>query len=162
MSVFRVILVRIFSHSDWIWRDTPILWLFSPNAGKCRPEYLGKRTLFTRCVLTDVWDFSHFYPRIQIYPLQLNKAAGVLEHSRRVKFSASYALVLPGYQTVSDQRFYQVLWNTTSKLQYKSTRKIITNYDTVFLSNRKLEWLQLTCLKRSCDLPKDVFTAITQ
>ena len=27
-------LVRIFPHSDWIWRDTKYLSVFSPNAGK--------------------------------------------------------------------------------------------------------------------------------
>ena len=33
VSVFAVILVNIFPHSDWIWRDTPYLSEFSPNAG---------------------------------------------------------------------------------------------------------------------------------
>ena len=28
-------LSRICPHSDWIWRDTPYLSVFSPNAGKC-------------------------------------------------------------------------------------------------------------------------------
>ena len=37
-SVFGVFLVRIFSHSDWIGRDTPYLSIFSPNAGKYGPE----------------------------------------------------------------------------------------------------------------------------
>ena len=31
-------LVRIFPHSDWIRRDTPYLSVFSPDAGKYRPE----------------------------------------------------------------------------------------------------------------------------
>ena len=31
-------LVRVFSHLDWIRRDTPYLPVFSPNAGKYRPE----------------------------------------------------------------------------------------------------------------------------
>ena len=34
MSVFRVILVRIFPHSNWTRKDTPYLSVFSPNAGK--------------------------------------------------------------------------------------------------------------------------------
>ena len=46
MSVFRVFLVLNFSHSDWIWRDTPTLSVFSPNAGKYGPEKLRIRTLF--------------------------------------------------------------------------------------------------------------------
>ena len=31
-------LVRIFPHSDWIWRDTEYLSVFSPNAGKSGRE----------------------------------------------------------------------------------------------------------------------------
>ena len=31
-------LVRIFSHLDWIRRDTEYLSMFSPNAGKYEPE----------------------------------------------------------------------------------------------------------------------------
>ena len=31
-------LVRIFPHSDWIRRNTPYLFVFSQNAGKCGPE----------------------------------------------------------------------------------------------------------------------------
>ena len=34
VSIFEVILVRIFPHSDLIRRDTPYLSVFSPNAGK--------------------------------------------------------------------------------------------------------------------------------
>ena len=49
VSVFGVILVRIFPHSDWIRWDTPYLSVFSPNEGKCRPEQLRIRTLFTQC-----------------------------------------------------------------------------------------------------------------
>ena len=42
MSVFRVILVRIFPHSDRILKDTEYLSVFSPNEGKCGPiEYLS-------------------------------------------------------------------------------------------------------------------------
>ena len=39
MSVFGVILVCIFPHSDWTRRDTPYLCVFSPNAGKYGPEF---------------------------------------------------------------------------------------------------------------------------
>ena len=35
-------LVRIFRYSDWIRRETPYLFVFSPNTGKYRPE----KTLF--------------------------------------------------------------------------------------------------------------------
>ena len=50
MSVFGVILVRIFPHSDWIRRDTLYLSVFSPNAGKCRPDYLRIRAIITQCI----------------------------------------------------------------------------------------------------------------
>ena len=48
VSVFEVILVRIFPHLDWIGRDTPYLSVFSPNARKCGPEQLQIRTFFTQ------------------------------------------------------------------------------------------------------------------
>ena len=47
MSIFRVFLVHIFPHSDWIRRDTPYLSVSSPNIGKYGPEKLRIRTLFT-------------------------------------------------------------------------------------------------------------------
>ena len=47
--VFGVILFRIFPHSDWMRNDTPYLYVFSPNGGKCRPEWLWIRTLFAQC-----------------------------------------------------------------------------------------------------------------
>ena len=46
MSVFRVFLVLILPHSDWIRRDMKHLSVFSPNARKCVPEKLRLRTLF--------------------------------------------------------------------------------------------------------------------
>ena len=42
--MFRVILVSIFLHSYWIWRDSEYLSGFSLNAGKCRPELLWIQT----------------------------------------------------------------------------------------------------------------------
>ena len=38
VSVFRVILVRIFPHLNWIRRDISYLSVFIPNAGKNGPE----------------------------------------------------------------------------------------------------------------------------
>ena len=38
VSVFRVLLVRIFPHLDLIRRDIPDLSVFSPNTGKYGPE----------------------------------------------------------------------------------------------------------------------------
>ena len=49
MSVFVVIVVRIFPHLDRIRRDMEYLSIFSPNVGKCRPECLRIRTLSTQC-----------------------------------------------------------------------------------------------------------------
>ena len=39
VSVFGIILVRIFPHSDWIRRDTPYLSVFSPNADQNNSEH---------------------------------------------------------------------------------------------------------------------------
>ena len=47
VSVFGVILVRIFPHSNWIQRSIPYLSVFSPNAGKYGPELLRIQRLFT-------------------------------------------------------------------------------------------------------------------
>ena len=38
VSIFGVVLVRIFPHSDWIRRDMEYLSVFSPNAGKYGSE----------------------------------------------------------------------------------------------------------------------------
>ena len=46
VSVFEVFLVRIFAHSDWIWRDTPYLSTFSTNRGKYKLRKLRIKTLF--------------------------------------------------------------------------------------------------------------------
>ena len=44
VSVFGVLLVYIFSHSDWKRGDTEYPSIFSPNAGKYGPEKLRIRT----------------------------------------------------------------------------------------------------------------------
>ena len=45
-----------FLHLDWIRRDTEDTSVFSPNAGKCRPEQLRIRTLFAQCIAsTYLW-----------------------------------------------------------------------------------------------------------
>ena len=68
-----VFLVRIFLHSDWIWRDMEYLSVFSPNAGKYGPEKLRMQTLFTlsRLGKWHVLDFHHVY-------------SYVFEHSKRI------------------------------------------------------------------------------
>ena len=45
VSVFRVFLVRIFPHLDWIRGDNPYLSIFSLNTGKYGTEKLWIRTL---------------------------------------------------------------------------------------------------------------------
>ena len=50
MSIFRGFLVRIFSHSSWIRRDTEYLSVFSPNVEKYGPEKLRILTLFTQWI----------------------------------------------------------------------------------------------------------------
>ena len=59
VSIFGVFLGRIFTHSDWIRRNTPYFSVFSPNAGKYGPEKLPIRTLFHALrVLSWVDEFS--------------------------------------------------------------------------------------------------------
>ena len=48
VSIFEIIVVRIFPHSDWIRRDILYLSVFSSNVGKYRPVYLQIWTLFTQ------------------------------------------------------------------------------------------------------------------
>ena len=50
LSLFEVFPVRIFPYSDWIPKDTPYLSVFSPNAGKCRPEKLRIRILYSQWI----------------------------------------------------------------------------------------------------------------
>ena len=38
VSLFGIVLVRIFPRSDWTRRDIPYLSVFSPHAGKWGPE----------------------------------------------------------------------------------------------------------------------------
>ena len=61
VSVCRVFAVRIFPHSDWIRRDTPYLSVFSPNAGKYKPEKLRIRTLFTQYKISQRFIMIEFY-----------------------------------------------------------------------------------------------------
>ena len=62
MSIFGVILVRIFPNLDWIRRETLYLSIFSLNTGKCGPEYLRIRTLFTQCMCANVGPFFPLFP----------------------------------------------------------------------------------------------------
>ena len=48
MSLFGVFLFCIFPQSERIWRDTPYLSVFSPNAGRSRIEKLRIQTLVTQ------------------------------------------------------------------------------------------------------------------
>ena len=58
VSVFGVILARIFPHSDWMRRDTSYISVFSPNAGKYGPEELRLRTFFTQCPVFMISDIK--------------------------------------------------------------------------------------------------------
>ena len=48
--VLGVFLFHFFPHLDWVQSDTKYLPIFSANAGKCRPEKLQIRILFTQCI----------------------------------------------------------------------------------------------------------------
>ena len=49
VSPFGVFLVPAFSNSDWIWRFTKQISVFSPNTGKCGPEKLRLERLLAQC-----------------------------------------------------------------------------------------------------------------
>ena len=60
MSVFGVFLVCIFSHLDWIQRDTSYLSIFSPNARKYGLEELRTWTSFTKWFIDTVKKLPNF------------------------------------------------------------------------------------------------------
>ena len=60
MSVFGVFLVCIFSHLDWIQRDTSYLSILSPNARKDTSEELRTWTSFTKWFIDTVKKFPNF------------------------------------------------------------------------------------------------------
>ena len=66
MSVFGVILVRIFLHSDLIRSDIPYLSVFSPNARKCEPEKLQKGTFLRNDCLRILFLTLSVFKRINL------------------------------------------------------------------------------------------------
>ena len=66
---------RIFLCWDWIWRVTPILSVFIPNARKYGPEKLSIRTIITqcnvpiyfnasKCSIVNVSKYYHWWPLV--------------------------------------------------------------------------------------------------
>ena len=58
----------VFSRTRTEYGDTEYLYLFTPKAGKCGPEWLWIRTLFTHCPLSEdffgvkeIWKFYYQY-----------------------------------------------------------------------------------------------------
>ena len=72
MSVFGVFVVLIFSHSDWIWRDTKYLSVLSPNAGKYGPGKPRIRILFTQWCSRVIMDYKHRLPVVETRATWLN------------------------------------------------------------------------------------------
>ena len=71
----EVFLVRIFLCWDWIWRVTPYLSVFIPNARKYGPEKLSIRTIITqcnvpiyfnasKCSIVNVSKYYHWWPLV--------------------------------------------------------------------------------------------------
>ena len=60
VPLFRVFMFVISQHSDWTRRDTPYLFVFSPNAGKYVPEQF--RIRYFLCSV-DV------YPRVECFDI---------------------------------------------------------------------------------------------
>ena len=59
VSKYGVFLVRIFPHSDWIRRDTEYLSVFSPNAGKYRPEKTPYLDTFHAVIMQQIQNWSN-------------------------------------------------------------------------------------------------------
>ena len=60
MSIFGIFLVCVFPHSDWIWRDTPCISVFSPNAGKHGPENSEYRHFLCSVSVMRKWKIDFF------------------------------------------------------------------------------------------------------
>ena len=88
VSVFRVFLVRIFSHLDWIRRDTEQEY----ECGKYGSEKLQIRTLFMQWVFLRGHQLTHFWPMFPFYTL--------LKHQKT-----------KGYEMGSETELYQNEWN---------------------------------------------------
>ena len=84
-----------------IWLDNPYFSVSSPNAGKCGPEKLRIRTLFTQSLsrryppfsLTTIW--GHAAIKIEVRPKQIKKRGGhkpklILHEKRSIIRSLHY------------------------------------------------------------------------
>ena len=109
VSVFGVFLVLIFPYLDWIRRDTPYPSVFSPNAGKYRPEKLWMRTLFVQweicysCLLF----YLHDKMNIKVYNMEKVKPLDVI----KAKFYDVIFLniFLPGSYVLKLFRIYEIV-----------------------------------------------------
>ena len=74
-------LVPIFSHLNWIWRDTEYLSVFSPNAGKYGPDktpYLD--TFYTRSIAHVLAALKNFHKNTEFtYEVEENGKLAFLE-----------------------------------------------------------------------------------
>ena len=66
VSAFRAFLVHIFLNFQWICRDTPYVFLSSPNARKYGPEKLRIWTLFMHFILF-IYLFIYLFTYLFIY-----------------------------------------------------------------------------------------------
>ena len=67
--VFGIFLVCIFPPLDWIWRYSPYLSVFSPNAQKYRPEQLQIRKHFRQWKLREiVTEMQDSLPKDNVVP----------------------------------------------------------------------------------------------
>ena len=92
VSIFGVILVRTFPLSDWTRRDTQYVSVFRSNAGKCRPELLRIRTVFTQCEVCNIsLSKSLFRSLLKIYDIAFlgNK------FRQKISISCHWSLSMP-------------------------------------------------------------------
>ena len=72
VSVFWVFLNHIFLHSNWVRRDTPYLFISSPNAGKYGSEKLRIRKLITQWLLLNFCPILHICIQRTFNPFMYN------------------------------------------------------------------------------------------
>ena len=126
MSVFGVILVRIFPHSDWIQKDTEYLSVFSPNTGKYVPEKLRIQKTSRRnfhAVLSLLYCLEATSIRLKGTVSRIMFKVGLWESSEVPKITLNWNFpnrcdifnVKPDLIPKTTKRKARVFWNKKSK-----------------------------------------------
>ena len=96
VSVFKIFLVCIFPHSDWVRRETRYLSVFNSNAGKCRQEKLPIWTLLFLTIVLSAENYIHEKNQLQMYG-KAQKATLVIFIKRTQEYSILSGQYIPAY-----------------------------------------------------------------